>query len=102
MESALWGRRPPPGRDCYLFWVTFGAHTMHPEYLTHFAGLRREWRTAFQFFRWTRHPTHWDTPHGPIRLAWDTERFVGHFRLLRDYDTKTADPIRPNQEPVTG
>lgn len=118
MESALWGRRPPPGRDRYLFWVTFGPHTMHPEYLIHFEALRREWRAgsstpcptataAFQFFRWTRHPTHWDTPYGPIRPAWDTERLLGHLaarswlRLLWDYDTKTADPIRPTQEPVT-
>ena len=44
IETALWGRRAPPGRSRLLFWNSLGAARLHPVFALHFAAARLEWK----------------------------------------------------------
>ena len=68
IEWALWGRKPPRGRDAFLLWQVYGRPRHQPVFALHFAALRFQWvawskdsqfpeaprfRAALQFFGWT-------------------------------------------------
>ena len=43
IETALWGRRAPPGRSRLLFWNSLGSARLHPMFALQFTAARAEW-----------------------------------------------------------
>ncbi|CAE7220708.1 Cacna1h [Symbiodinium sp. CCMP2592] len=97
IESAVWGRAPPPGRSPAIFWSALATVSLHPEFalteatllserkrLRDGRHLARATRTlaAFKEMGRTVEGDVWSTPHGPFHPGQVSQAFLR--RALRD------------------
>lgn len=92
IETAIWGRRAPPGRSRLLFWNSLGSARLHPKFALHFTAARTEWirqcrraqglpaahspaprwKSLLKDWKWRIDDGLWYTPAGVLKPGWMT------------------------------
>ena len=126
IETALWGRRAPPGRSRLLFWNSLGSARLHPMFALQFTAARAEWnrqcrraqglpaatspaprwKAVLKDWKWRLDDGLWHTPAGILKPGWmslkSLQKAAIHSWLvgLWTKDTKTDGRWPNGKEPV--